>query len=140
RHCEGIIITLLVIAGSAAQAGGDRPKFAGLPLPKDLVAPDTVAVAGATVAFLEGPAADAAGNVYFSDIAGNRILKMDDKGNVTVFRADSGRTNGNVFDAQGRLISCEGGEQGQGRRRMVRTDMKTGGVTVLTDKYEGKRY
>src|SRR5262245_8481599 len=140
HRTAAILLTLLVLAGSAGWCGDDVPKFAAVPLPKDLVAPDTVAVAGATVAFLEGPAADAAGNVYFSDIAGNRILKMDDKGNVTVFRADSGRTNGNVFDAQGRLISCEGGEQGQGRRRMVRTDMKTGGVTVLTDKYEGKRY
>ena len=30
------------------------------------------------------------------------------------------------IDAQGRLISCEGTEMGVGRRRMVRTDMKTG--------------
>src|SRR5262245_6985491 len=140
HRTAAILLTLLVLAGSAGWCGDDVPKFAAVPLPKDLVAPDTVAVAGATVAFLEGPAADAAGNVYFSDIAGNRILKMDDKGNVTVFRADSGRTNGNVFDARGQLISCEGGEQGQGRRRMVRTDMKTGAVTLLTDKYEGKRY
>src|SRR5262249_22331774 len=75
------------------------------------------------------------------DIAGNRILKMNSDGNVSVFRADSGRTNGNVFDAQGRLISCEGGDKSNGgRRRMVRTDMTTGEVTVLTDRFEGKRY
>jgi gluconolactonase len=65
---------------------------------------------------------------------------MAPDGKVSVWRADSGRTNGNYFDAQGRLISCEGGEQGPGRRRIVRTDMKTGEVTVLTDKYMGKRY
>jgi len=65
---------------------------------------------------------------------------MDSKGAVTVFRADSGRTNGNCFDAQGRLISCEGGEQGVGRRRIVRTDMKTGEITVLTERYDSKRY
>jgi gluconolactonase len=65
---------------------------------------------------------------------------MDAKGAFTTFRADSGRTNGNCFDAEGRLISCEGGEQGPGRRRIVRTDMKTGEVTVLTDKFDGKRY
>ena len=59
---------------------------------------------------------------------------------MTTFRADSGRTNGNCFDAQGRLISCEGGEQGPGRRRIVRTDVATGEVTVLTDRYDGKRY
>jgi gluconolactonase len=110
------------------------------PLPEGLVARDTAAAPAAVVCFLEGPAVDAEGNVFFSDIAGNRILKMDARGVVTTFRADSGRTNGNCFDAQGRLISCEGGEQGPGRRRMVRTDMKTGKVEVLTDRYDGKRY
>ena len=110
------------------------------PLPQAGRRPNTVAEAAGTVAFLEGPVADAAGNVFFSDIAGNRIMKMNPKGDLSVFRADSGRTNGNCFDAQGRLISCEGNEQGPGRRRIVRTDMKTGKTEVLTDKLEGKRY
>lgn len=134
------VVALAVLGVSFVHSGEAGSRLAAVPLPKDLVAPDTVAVAGAVVAFLEGPAADAAGNVYFSDIAGNRILKMDAKGAVSVFRADSGRTNGNVFDGEGRLISCEGGEQGPGRRRIVRTNLKTGVVTVLTDKFEGKRY
>jgi gluconolactonase len=111
-----------------------------VPPPAGMVGKDIVPAAAAVVCFLEGPAVDAAGNLFFSDIAGNRILKMDPKGTVTTFRADSGRTNGNCFDAQGRLISCEGSEQGAGRRRMVRTDMKTGQVTVLTATYGGKRY
>ena len=110
------------------------------PLPEGLVPEQTAAAPAAVVCFLEGPAVDAAGNVFFSDIAGDRILKMDPKGMVTTFRADSGRTNGNCFDVEGRLISCEGGEQGPGRRRIVRTDMKTGAITVLTDRYDGKRY
>jgi len=110
------------------------------PLPEGLVPEQTAAAPAAVVCFLEGPAVDAAGNVFFSDIAGDRILKMDPKGMVTTFRADSGRTNGNCFDVEGRLISCEGGEQGPGRRRIVRTDMKTGDITVLTDRYDGKRY
>jgi gluconolactonase len=131
---------LLMLAWTAARGGEDSAKFASVPLPKNLVAPDTIAVAGATVCFLEGPAVDAAGNVLFSDIAGNRILKLDAKGKVSVFRADSGQTNGNAFDGEGRLISCEGAEQGPGRRRLVRTDMKTGEVTVLTDKFGGNRY
>lgn len=110
-------------------------------LPEGLVASGTTIAPAAVVCFLEGPAVDADGSVLFSDIAGNRILKMNPKGQVSVFRADSGRTNGNTFDSQGRLISCEGAENGPGgRRRIVRTDMKTGFVTVLTDKFEGKRY
>src|SRR5229473_3184317 len=111
-----------------------------VPPPEGLVGKETAPAAAAVVCFLEGPAVDASGNVFFSDIAGNRILKMDPKGVVTTFRADSGRTNGNCFDAEGRLISCEGGEQGPGRRRIVRTDTKTGKSAVLTEKFEGKRY
>jgi gluconolactonase len=110
-------------------------------LPAELLLPDAKVQVAAGVCFLEGPAVDAAGNVFFSDISGNRILKMDAAGAVTTFRADSGRTNGNTFDAQGRLISCEGAENGPGgRRRVVRTDLKSGEVEVLAERYEGKRY
>jgi gluconolactonase len=110
-------------------------------LPAGLVAPETKAKTAATICFLEGPAWHASGDLYFSDITGNRILKMSPAGAVSVFRADSGRTNGNTFDAQGRLISCEGAEFGPGgRRRMVRTNVETGEVEVLTDRFEGKRY
>src|SRR5262245_7955215 len=127
------VVMVLTLAGSLCVA----EDLSKTPLPDGLVAKDTSAALAAVVCFLEGPAVDAEGNVFFSDIAGNRILKMDAKGKVTTFRADSGRTNGNCFDAEGRLISCEGGEQGPGRRRVVRTDVKTGAITVVTDKYEG---
>ncbi|MEX0678973.1 MAG: SMP-30/gluconolactonase/LRE family protein [Pirellulales bacterium] len=110
-------------------------------LPAGLVAAGTKAKTAASVCFLEGPAWHKSGDLYFSDIAGNRILKMAPDGAVSVFREDSGRTNGNTFDALGRLISCEGGEFGPGgRRRIVRTDVETGKVEVLTDRFEGKRY
>lgn len=110
-------------------------------LPAGLVAPDTKARTAAGVCFLEGPAWHASGDLYFSDIAGNRILKLAPDGHVSVFRADSGRTNGNTFDAQGRLISCEGAEFGPGgRRRVVRTDVATGRMEVLTERFEGQRY
>src|SRR5207253_6306903 len=115
-----VIAVIGLVTGS-----GVAQDLSKTPLPEALVAQKTVAAPAAVVCFLEGPAVDAAGNVIFSDIAGNRILKMDAKGAVTTFRAESGRTNGNCFDAEGRLISCEGGEQGPGRRRIVRTDMKT---------------
>jgi gluconolactonase len=138
--CRFGILAGLVLTSAAL---GGQPSV--VPLPAGLVAPEVSAETAATVCFLEGPAVDTEGNVYFSDIAGNRILKMDPQGHVSVFRADSGRTNGNTFDREGRLISCEGNEQSgtdqvTGRRRIVRTDLKTGAITVLTDRYEGKRY
>jgi gluconolactonase len=127
----------LLSVGVAAE----MPDLNKTPLPSTLLAPEAKVGVAAGLCFLEGPAIDAAGNVFFSDIQGNRILKMDATGTVTIFRADSGRTNGNTFDAQGRLISCEGAENGPGgRRRIVRTDMKTGKSEVLTERYDGKRY
>ena len=109
-------------------------------LPAGLVAEAAVTPA-ACVAFTEGPAVDAEGNVFFSDIVNNRIMKRTPEGTVSVWRADSGRANGNMFDALGRLVTCEGAEFGDGgRRRITRTDMRTGAVEVLSDRYEGKRY
>src|SRR5438128_9104845 len=131
------LLSLFIILPAAAQ----MPNLKTTPLPTALLAPEAKAAVAAGICFLEGPAVDAAGNVFFSDIQGSRILKMDSQGTVTTFREDSGRTNGNTFDAHGRLISCEGAENGPGgRRRIVRTDMKTGKIEVLTERYEGKRY
>ena len=43
-------------------------------------------------AFTEGPAVDADGNVYFSDIPAEKIHKIDTAGKVTVFRGFDERT------------------------------------------------
>jgi gluconolactonase len=118
------------------------PDLHATPLPRDFVARDARVAPVAGVAFLEGPAADAAGNVFFSDIWNNRILKLDTHtGQTVVWRADSGRANGLLFDAQGRLLACEGSEFGPGGRRQVtRTNLATGQVEVLTQQFEGARY
>ena len=115
--------------------------LARAPLPAGLLAPQAAVTIAARTCLLEGPAFDGDGNLFFSDIVGNQVYRMTPGGDVSVFRADSGRTNGNTFDARGRLISCEGAEFGTGgRRRLVRTDFKTGELEVLTDRFEGKRY
>ena len=115
--------------------------FATIGPPPDLIAPEARMTVAARTCLLEGPAFDADGTLYFSDIIGNRMYRMAPDGSLSVFREDSGRTNGNTFDAQGRLISCEGAEFGPGgRRRIVRTDLRTGKIEVLTDRFEGKRY
>jgi gluconolactonase len=111
-----------------------------LGLPAGLVA-ETAVRSAAFVSFTEGPAVDAEGNVFFSDIVNNRIMRRTVDGGLSVWRADSSRANGNMFDAQGRLVTCEGAEFGEGgRRRLTRTDLRTGEVEVLTERYEGKRY
>lgn len=84
--------------------------------------------------FTEGPAADARGNIFFSDIPNNRIHKWSLDGKLTTFREDSGGANGLYFDQKGNLLACEGGG-----RRLVSIDPK-GNVTVLADKYDGKPF
>jgi len=84
--------------------------------------------------FTEGPAADANGNVFFSDIPNNRIHKWSLDGKLSTFREDSGGANGLYFDKKGNLLACEGGG-----RRLVAIDPK-GKVTVLAEKYQDKRF
>ncbi|MCB1078891.1 MAG: SMP-30/gluconolactonase/LRE family protein [Verrucomicrobiae bacterium] len=91
------------------------------------------------VAFTEGPAWQAAtGNVFFSDVENNRIMRLDPTGKVHIYRTPSGRANGLAFDSQGRLHACEGGNEG-GNRRVTRTEAD-GSITILTDQYQGKKY
>jgi len=88
--------------------------------------------------FTEGPAYGPGPAIYFSDI-GNRIMKYDEKtGKTTEYRNPSGRANGLDFDKDGRLVAAEGANTG-GNRRITRTE-KGGTITVLADKWNGKRF
>jgi len=88
--------------------------------------------------FTEGPAYGPDHCVYFTDI-GNRIMKFDPKTMKTAeYRNPSGRANGLEFDREGRLLACEGANKG-GNRRVSRTE-KDGTITVLADKWMGKRF
>ncbi|MGW2236219.1 SMP-30/gluconolactonase/LRE family protein [Streptomyces sp. NPDC001759] len=72
--------------------------------------------------------------LVWSDIPNDRLLRWDEaSGAVSVFRHPAGHVNGNTLDRQGRLVSCE-----QGNRRVTRTE-PDGTVTVLADRYDGKR-
>ena len=89
------------------------------------------------MAFVEGPAWHPSGNVYFTDIANNRIMRRDPAGVMQVFRTPAGRANGLLFDQEGRLLACEGADEG-GNRRVTRTE-PDGTITVLVDRFEGRR-
>jgi len=84
----------------------------------------------------EGPAYfPEGGYLLFLRHPNNRIMKFDEKtGQTTVFAAPSNYANGNTRDRQGRLVSCEHSVT----RRITRTG-KDGKITVLADKFEGKR-
>ena len=77
----------------------------------------------------EGPAWKDA-SLYFTD--GKHINRLGPDGKTTVFRHNA--SNGLLFDREGRLVACE-----SGLRRVTRTE-KDGRITVLADRFEGKRF
>ncbi len=83
--------------------------------------------------FTEGPVWSREGFLLFSDVPRDLILQWTPGKGVTNFREQSNGANGNAYDAQGRLYTCE-----SRTRRVVRTDRK-GRVEVLAERYQGKR-
>jgi gluconolactonase len=84
----------------------------------------------------EGPTADSAGNIYFTELRSQRIYRLGTDSELTVFREKSDGANGLVIDPQGRLIACEGNANGH-TPRITRTDLKTGAIEVIADAYQG---
>ena len=83
----------------------------------------------------EGPAWNGVGRyLVWSDIPNNVQMRwLEEDGHITVFRNPSGYSNGNTFDFEGRQLSCE-----HAGRRVARYE-PNGTVTVIADKFEGKR-
>ncbi len=82
----------------------------------------------------EGPVYFADGDyLLWSDIPNNRMMQWSEGLGVRVFRHPANNSNGNTRDRQGRLVTCE-----HGARRVTRTE-SDGTITVLADKYRGKR-
>lgn len=84
--------------------------------------------------FTEGPAADAEGNIYFTDQPNDSILKWSvDTGKVTEFMKPAGRSNGLDFDSEGMLIACA-----DEKSQLWRIDPKTKSTTVLVENFNAK--
>ena len=83
-------------------------------------------------AFTEGPAADAHGNVFFTDQPNDRIMKWGTDGKLSTFLQPCGRSNGLCFDAKGNLWACA-----DEKNELWRIDLK-GKVTVVVKDYKGK--
>jgi len=72
------------------------------------------------------------GQLIWSDIPNNRMMRWSEYAGVSVFRQPSNYSNGNARDLQGRLVTCE-----HGRRRVTRTEFD-GQITILAEQYSGK--
>jgi gluconolactonase len=83
--------------------------------------------------FTEGPAADAEGNVYFTDQPNDRIVKYDLDGRLSTFMQPSGRSNGLYFDRKGQLLACA-----DDKNELWQIDPATRQVTVLVKDFGGK--
>jgi gluconolactonase len=95
--------------------------------------------------FIEGPVWHPDGYLLFSDPNANTIYRWTPDGSVSVFRSKSGYTgvdigeyhqpgsNGLTLDRNGLLTIDE-----HGNRRVTRLE-RTGKITVLADRYDGKR-
>jgi gluconolactonase len=139
------VLPLLLLLCPTPAGAADVPKPTGDAIVPpgaklELLFTRTAAIKGGLT---EGPAVAPDGSIYFSDIPFGKdkgmILRFDPKtGKVTVFTADSRKSNGLKFDARGFLIACEGADEGG--RCVSRWDVRTGKRTVLVDRYKGKRF
>lgn len=118
------VILILSIDGSSFSAG----KSSGLVAPGATIKK----VSGFTAT--EGPATDADGNVWFTEVFASRIQKWTWKdGKATLYRENTGTANGMMFDSKGNLVICE-----MGNGRIVRDDLK-GNVTLIAESLKGKK-
>jgi gluconolactonase len=156
---RAFLTTALAGAAGLARVGAQAPTISPIPTPRDWTRqdpiqypdPDIIAldprfrryIVNNTVIrrmhfgtlWAEGPAWNGVGRyLVWSDIPNNVQMRWtEEDGRVTVFRNPSGYSNGNTFDFEGRQLSCE-----HGGRRVVRYE-HNGAVTVIADKYNGKR-
>jgi gluconolactonase len=106
----------------------DDPRFAAMVLEN---APLQLLAEG--FRWLEGPVWFADHEVLLvSDIPNDRILRWSEAG-VSVFRSPSHFSNGQTRDRAGRLVTCSHRD-----RNITRTELD-GSITVLADRFEGKR-
>lgn len=71
-------------------------------------------------------------HLTFSDIPGNRLYRWSEAGGLSVLREPSNMANGNTYDGEGRMLTCE-----HATSRVTRTE-PDGVVVVLASHYQGK--
>jgi gluconolactonase len=87
------------------------------------------------IRWAEGPLWNARDKaLLFSDVASSVILRWKEGENLSPFMQQTGGGNGLAFDAQGRLVFCQ-----ETDRRVMRRN-EDGNLSVMAERYEGKRF
>jgi gluconolactonase len=133
--------------GRVGRKGESKAQVTRLDPALDAIVPADLAVEKLADGFIftEGPVWSPDGSLLFSDPNANTIYRWTPDGQVSVFRTKSGYagadvaeygqpgSNGITLDSEGRVTIDQ-----HGNRRVIRIE-KTGAVTVLADRYDGKR-
>lgn len=85
-------------------------------------------------AFTEGPAADADGHVFFSDIPEDKIYKWTLQDSLELYRENSNASNGLYFDHKQNLWACEGGIS------QISLTTASGDYSIVASEYESKPF
>ena len=126
----GVVVVLCgaVLGGCAATCGcGQAARVEGI-----IAAGAELVEVSSEFRFTEGPATDAAGNIYFTDQPNDQIMMYTVDGELKQFMQPAGRSNGMYFDTDGTLISCA-----DDKNELWRINVETKEVTVLAQRYDG---
>jgi sugar lactone lactonase YvrE/enterochelin esterase-like enzyme len=105
---------------------------AGSPQLQDILLPgEDWKLVGEGYKFTEGPAANAAGEVFFNDVPASKTYKIDLKGQLSTFVEDSHKGDGQAFGPDGRLYAVAGGAE-----QIVAYDT-AGKATTIADGFRG---
>jgi gluconolactonase len=132
------LLILPLLASHAQDAAPPPPPPAGIevldPEMERIVDPASLPEEIASgLRFTEGPVwIPAEGKLIFSDIPADRLYVWTPGEAAKVWREPSRQGNGNLLDAEGRLVTCE-----HQSRQVSRTE-KDGTITVLAATHEGK--
>lgn len=89
--------------------------------------------------FTEGPAVNAKGELFFTDIPNSRIHKVALDGKVTVFAEDTGNANGLKFGPDGQLYACANTKKQilaydtSGKASVVADGLESNDITITHD-------
>ena len=155
RPILAVVCAFTLIAMTSGNANSQTPKLIGSierldPAFDKLVPADAqIEVLGGGFDWSEGCCwIKDKGFLVFSDIPPNKIMKWDPKSGISLFMERVGYTgkepfvsptpepgtNGLMLDPEGRLVCCCHGD------RVIKRIEKDGKITVIADKYDGKRF